>query len=85
MPLEVGEGVFIGFIALMLLFSVVANLLVVVIVARNVKMRNVTNVCICNLAISDILLAGFVLPQNLHDISHTENYHEGKLLIELLI
>ena len=78
MALEPGQIVFVAFIGLLLLFSVISNVLVIVIVAKNARMRNITNVCISNLALSEILLAGFVLPQNLHDITHTKNYYEGK-------
>jgi hypothetical protein len=41
-------------------------------------MRNVTNILICNLSISDIILAGIILPQNLHDLSHEEDFVEGE-------
>jgi hypothetical protein len=42
-------------------------------------MRNVTNILICNLSVSDILLGGILLPQNLHDFSHEEDFHEGEI------
>ncbi|KAL5019200.1 hypothetical protein ScPMuIL_004922 [Solemya velum] len=47
-------------------------------------MRNVTNIFICNLAVSDILLAAFVLPQKIHDISHEEHFHEGEFLCKFV-
>ena len=37
-----------------------------------------TDILIVSLAVNDILLAGVVLPQKIHDISHTEHYHECK-------
>jgi len=35
---------------------------------------------IVSLAVNDILLAGIVLPQKIHDISHTEHFHERESL-----
>jgi len=35
-----------------------------------------TDVMIVSLAVNDILFAGIVLPQKIHDISHTEHYFE---------
>ncbi|CAG2209452.1 unnamed protein product [Mytilus edulis] len=46
-------------------------------------MRNVTNILICNLSVSDIILAGIILPQNLHDISHEDDFHEGPFLCKV--
>lgn len=81
MSMSIGEWSFLIFIAMMLLFSVTSNILVVIVMMKNKKLRNVTNTLICNLALSDILLGGFVLPQNLHDLSHEHDYHEGKNVI----
>ena len=77
MSLATGDAVFVVFIGIIILFAVVGNFLVIVIVCRTPRMRNVTNTLICNLAISDIILGGFIVPQNLHDLSHEENFHEG--------
>ena len=66
--------------SLLLLFAICSNTLVIYCVAKFKKLRTVTNVLICNLAVSDIFLAGFVMPQKLHDLFHEEIYHEGKLL-----
>ena len=35
-----------------------------------------TDILIVSLAVNDILLAGIVLPQKIHDISHTGHYFE---------
>lgn len=75
--LTAGLWVYVVIVGLLLLFAVVSNALVIYCVVRFKKLRSVTNVFICNLSISDILLAGFVMPQRLHDISHTEDFHEG--------
>lgn len=76
--LETGTSVFIALISTWLIVAVFGNLCVVLVVVRNKKMRNVTNIFICNLAISDICLGAIVLPQNIHDISHTASFFEGK-------
>ena len=60
-----------------LAFAVCSNCLVIYCVVRFTALRTVTNIFICNLSISDILLAGFVMPQRLHDIFHKGSYHEG--------
>jgi len=39
-----------------------------------------TDILIVSLAVNDILLAGIVLPQKIHDISHTHEYFERKPL-----
>ncbi|ESO87454.1 hypothetical protein LOTGIDRAFT_166607 [Lottia gigantea] len=74
------EAFFIAIITLVLVFSIVSNITVIIIMIKTPKLRNITNLFICNLSISDILLAGVVLPQNLHDLSHTEDYFEGDFL-----
>lgn len=79
MAISVEDAVFIVFVGLLLLFAVTSNFLVIYVVWKNKKMRNVTNILICNLSCSDIILAGIILPQNLHDLSHEEEFHEGKI------
>lgn len=71
------EALFIALNGLSLLWSVFSNICVPTIVIFNKKMKTPTNILICNLAVSDLLFGGIVLPQNLHDISHTGDYHEG--------
>ena len=65
-------------ISFLLVLAVFGNSLVIVCVAKYPKLRTVTNVLICNLAVSDVLLAGFVLPQKLHDMFHEEDFYEGR-------
>ena len=63
-----------------LVFSILSNGMVIYCVARFKKLRTVTNIFICNLSVSDILLAGFVMPQRLHDITHPGmDFYEGML------
>ena len=78
--MDVGVLFFVTIMATMLLFAVLSNGLVIYCVIKIKKLRTITNVFICNLSISDILLAGFIMPQKLHDISHKEDFFEGKLL-----
>jgi hypothetical protein len=63
----------------MCLFAVISNSMVIIAVWKIKKMRNVTNILICNLSISDIILAGIILPLNLHDLSHEEDFVEKKI------
>uniref|UniRef100_A0A182N401 G-protein coupled receptors family 1 profile domain-containing protein n=1 Tax=Anopheles dirus TaxID=7168 RepID=A0A182N401_9DIPT len=48
--------------AIIFLLSVVGNLLVILTLAQNKRMRTVTNVYLLNLAISDLLLGVFCMP-----------------------
>ena len=73
----VGIILYVAGISFLLVLAVFGNSLVIVCVGKFPKLRTVTNVLICNLAISDILLAGFVLPQKLHDMFHEEDFYEG--------
>ena len=43
-----------------------------------------TDMMIVNLAVNDILLAGIVLPQKIHDISHTDHYFECEYVAVLI-
>lgn len=65
--------------------AVISNSMVIIAVWKIKKMRNVTNILICNLSISDIILAGIILPQNLHDLSHEENFQEGESVSSFFI
>ncbi|XP_061391979.1 gastrin/cholecystokinin type B receptor-like, partial [Musca vetustissima] len=51
--------------SIILLFAIVGNLLVIVILAQNRRMRTITNVFLLNLAISDILLGVLCMPVTL--------------------
>ena len=72
--------VFVGFMAALLLFAIMSNILLIYCVVRIKKLRTVTNIFICNLSVSDILLAGFIMPQKLHDIFHKDHFHEGNFI-----
>ena len=78
MALSVSLWIFLVIVALVLLFAIFSNALVIYCVIKFPKLRSVTHVLICNLAVSDILLAGFVMPQKLHDLSHEEDFFEGE-------
>ncbi|XP_075158964.1 uncharacterized protein LOC142232135 [Haematobia irritans] len=51
--------------SIILLFAIVGNLLVIIILAQNRRMRTITNVFLLNLAISDILLGVLCMPVTL--------------------
>ena len=67
-------------LGVVMVFSVVSNLCVMIVVCVHPHMHTVTHLLITNLALSDLCLTAFVLPQNIHDLFHTKNYYEGKLL-----
>ena len=76
--LSLGALLYVIFMTLALIFAVLSNGLVIYCVSRLRKLRTVTNIFICNLSVSDILLAGFVMPQRLHDTTHaSEDFYEG--------
>ena len=78
---DVGFLAFLSATSVVLLFAVCSNALVIYCVIRIKKLRTVTNVFICNLSVSDILLAGVVIPQRLHDAYyHMDDYIEGKAM-----
>ena len=58
--------------------SFTGNVFILIVLTRIKTMRNVTNIFLCNLAISDMILTSLVLPQQIHDISHADDYFEGK-------
>ncbi|XP_043266787.1 cholecystokinin receptor type A-like [Venturia canescens] len=56
------EGLIVPLYAIIFLLSVIGNCLVLVTLARNKRMRTVTNVYLLNLAVSDLLLGVFCMP-----------------------
>ena len=78
--ISVGILFYIVVMATFLAFAICSNCLVIYCVVKFTTLRTVTNIFICNLSVSDILLAGFVMPQRLHDIFHQGTYHEGNVL-----
>ncbi|PVD35196.1 hypothetical protein C0Q70_06477, partial [Pomacea canaliculata] len=61
-PRDIGMEVQVPMYIAIFLLSVVGNVLVMLTLARNKKMRTVTNVFLLNLAVSDMLLAVFCMP-----------------------
>ncbi|GAB1609564.1 cholecystokinin receptor type A-like, partial [Argonauta hians] len=59
---EIGIELRITFHALIFILAVTGNSLVITVLAKNKRMRTVTNVFLLNLAISDLLLAVFCIP-----------------------
>lgn len=75
---SIGLLIYVIVMGIALLFAITSNGLVIYCVVRFSKLRTVTNIFICNLSVSDMLLAGFVMPQRLHDVFHDKAfYHEG--------
>lgn len=65
-------------VSVVLLSAIFGNILVIVCCVTFRKLKTITNILICNLAVSDILLAGVVLPQKLHDMLHEDHFFEGR-------
>ena len=65
-------------VSLILLFAIISNGLMICCVAKFKRLRTFTNVFICNLSVSDIILAGVIMPQKLHHVFHTHDFYEGK-------
>ena len=60
--LETQQIITIPIYCLVFLLSVVGNLLVIITLIQNKRMRTVTNVFLLNLSVSDLLLAVFCMP-----------------------
>ena len=77
--LETGIMIYIALMGLVLTMAISSNMLIIYCVVRIQKLRTITNIFICNLSVSDILLAAYVMPLKLHDISHyDQDWYEGK-------
>ena len=75
---DVGVWIYIILMSVVLAIAIFSNLLIIYCVVRLKNLRTVTNIFICNLSVSDILLAAYVMPLKLHDISHhEEDWYEG--------
>ena len=79
MSLSDSEVAFIVFISTFIILSFFSNVCVVVVMMKIKTLRTVTNMFLTNLAVSDMILVSVVLPQKVHDIDHTDEYHECKL------
>ncbi|XP_052818392.1 neuromedin-K receptor-like [Mya arenaria] len=82
--MNAGLWLYLTVLSVFVVFAIFSNALVIYCVVRFKKLRSVTNALICNLAVSDILLAGFVMPQRLHDITHVEDFFEGDVLCKMV-
>ena len=56
--------------AIIMLFSLLGNTVVIIIVSKNKRMRTTTNYLIVNMAASDLLISAFAVPRELSEI-HT--------------
>lgn len=73
------RGLVVALYVFIIVLGIVGNSIVIYIVARNVKMRNVTNLFIASLSVSDIILCIFSLPLQLH-YQLTDNWVFGAFL-----
>ena len=64
-------------ISTFIILSFPSNVCVVVVLMK--MMRTVPNMFLTNLAVSYMILVSVVLPLQVHDISHTDEYDECKL------
>ena len=78
MGLSDSEVAFIAFISTFLFLSFLSNMCVVVVMIKIKTLRTVTNMFLTNLAVSDMILVSLILPLQVHDISHTDDYYECK-------
>ena len=76
MRLSNSEVAFIAFISTFLIFIFLSNVCVVVVIMNIKTLRMVTNMYLTNLAISDMITISLILPLQVHDISHTDEYDE---------
>lgn len=71
---------FVAFVSTCLVLSFAGNLLIFICIWRQMKSTgtiSATDVFVLNLALSDMVFGGFVLPQQLHDVSHSGDFYEG--------
>ena len=76
--LTTGESIYVGFAGIFMFMSVFTNFCIIYIVLRKRHMQTVTNIFISNLSASDAFMGGIIVPQMIHDISHTDEYDEGE-------
>jgi len=85
--MSVTDEVSIGILSIWVFMSVVGNVSVIACFWKT-SMENrkytgrsslkSTDMLIVNLAVNDILLAGVVLPEKIHDISHADHFFESE-------
>ena len=86
--MSVTDELFIALLSIWVFISVAANVSVIACIwkASTDNMKHTgrtcsltsTDILIVSLAVNDILLAGVVLPQKMHGISHTDHFYERK-------
>ena len=79
MSLSDNETAFIAFISTFIILSFLGNVCVVVVIMKIKTLRTVTNMFLTNLAVSDMILVSLIMPLQVHDMSHTDEYDESKL------
>ena len=79
MSLTDREAAFIAFISTFMIFSFLSNACIVAVVVKIKTLRTVTNLFLTNLAVSDLILVSLILPLQVNNISHTDEYIECKL------
>ncbi len=75
LPLD--KALFIGIMSVCLVLSWCSNVCIVIVVLKNKRLRTATNLLISNLAVADICMAMFIIPMQIHDITHASEFHEG--------
>lgn len=73
-----GLTVYFALVGTWLCVGVLVNICIVVVVAKDRAGKKIINLFVGSIALSDMLLAGFVLPEQLHDVSHAGDYFERK-------
>ncbi|KAI0240179.1 hypothetical protein LSAT2_009139 [Lamellibrachia satsuma] len=76
MSLSDNETAFIAFISTFIILSFLGNVCVVVVIMKIKTLRTVTNMFLTNLAVSDMILVSLIMPLQVHDMSHTDEYDE---------
>lgn len=86
--MSVADQLYVALLSIWVIVSVASNMSVIACIWRTAKDRktvgrrslNSTDILLVSLAVNDIILAGVVLPQKIHDISHSEHFFECKYL-----
>ena len=84
--MTVADELYIALLSFWVLISVASNISVTACIWKTSKDRKTdgrrsvltTDILLVSLALNDILLAGIVLPQKIHSISHTHDFFERK-------
>lgn len=72
------EAIFTVVYVFIMVFALSGNTLVILVILGNKSLRNVTNMFLISLAISDILISGFNVPMNLlYNFDMVWNYGEA--------